>query len=115
MSTTVYKIQKGELFSGGGERPTFSKKGKIWSTRGALSNHLAQLTERDIKQYYTGAKIVICEVAESEVDSIDVADWTLAKSTVRAKELEEIRQKERELERIANRRAFLEKELNKLK
>jgi hypothetical protein len=39
---TVYKIRQKStgLYSSGGTRPTFTKKGKIWRNLGHLKNHL---------------------------------------------------------------------------
>lgn len=40
----VYRIRNGQgLYSKGGQWPTFNKRGKIWATRSALSNHLTLL------------------------------------------------------------------------
>lgn len=111
----VYKIKHDNLFSSGGTCPTFGIKGKTWSTRGAVSNHLAQFSEKRLKEYYEDCEIAVYEFIETEVDSVNVSDWTLSKSTIRAKELEEIRRTERELKQTADRKLYLEKELAKLK
>ena len=45
--TTVFKIRnRAGLFSTGGDTPSWSKKGKAWSSKGALSNHITLVSDR---------------------------------------------------------------------
>lgn len=47
------------LFSKGGYYPSFSKKGKAWSSMGYFKNHLNQLSTKDIEKYYFNCIIVL--------------------------------------------------------
>lgn len=47
------------LFSKGGYYPSFSKKGKAWSSMGYFKNHLNQLSTKDIEKYYFNCTIVL--------------------------------------------------------
>lgn len=113
----VYKIQRMSdgLYSTGGSYPRFSKKGKIWKQRGHVSSHLTLFSESEKKKIYGDCKVVGFEVVEEEIGSIDVSDWTLAKSTIRAKELQEQRQLEYQKEQKLQEIKRLEEKLKKLK
>lgn len=75
MTTTVFRIRQDKtgLFSSGGTRPSFSKKGKIWKERGHLSNHLAQFNDRN--DVYKDCTVVEYEIREFEGSSTPVAEW----------------------------------------
>lgn len=49
----MYKIQDSStgLWSNGGTSPYFTKRGKVWTSRGALLNHLVQFLERRYVAY----------------------------------------------------------------
>lgn len=47
------------LFSKGGYYPSFSKKGKAWSSMGYFKNHLKQLSSQDIEKYYLNCTLVL--------------------------------------------------------
>jgi hypothetical protein len=97
-----YKIRRKSdgFFSEGGQGGwkgayiKFSKKGKTWTTRGAVSNHFAQFNATKDIPTYKDCEIVVYEVNPIEVMSYPVSDWALADSTIRQKELDEQRAKE---------------------
>lgn len=64
MNSRIYKIRRKSdgLFSAGGYSPSWTKKGKIWTTRAALTNHLAMCTRTNYKD---------CEIIEYEVVQIE--------------------------------------------
>lgn len=109
----VYKIREKEsgLYSNGGMHPNWSKKGKIWNTRGAVSNHLRIASSH----YYKNAEIVEFFISETEDVSYPVSDWSLADSTIRAKKFEEQRRKEEEKDHLSRKIQQLEHELKSLK
>lgn len=117
----IYQIRRkiDGLFSTGGSYPSFRKSGKKWLTRSALSNHLAILDDGLKSRCYKDCEIVRIEILETEVSTIDVSNWTLAKSTLKAKEKEkerrEIREAERQKARTQREIEELEKRLNVLK
>lgn len=79
----VYKIRNKEgLFSSGGTYPKWSKIGKVWASRMALSNHLTLVNdggpyeERETRvargkeneqllKYYNGCSIVVYDIHET--------------------------------------------------
>lgn len=81
-SQNVYKIRNQEgLFSSGGTYPKWSKVGKVWASRNALSNHLTLVNdggpyeERETRvargkeneqllKYYDGCSIVVYNIHE---------------------------------------------------
>jgi len=77
----------------------------------AVSNHLNLVESRD----YKNAEIVEIIVTEQEDRSYPVSEWALADSTIRAKELEIQRRKEREKELAQLKIQKLERELKELK
>ena len=45
--TAVFKIKSPTgLYSTGGDTPSWSKKGKVWSSKGALSSHITLVSDR---------------------------------------------------------------------
>lgn len=83
MTSVVYKIRRKTdgLYSKGGTYPTFSKTGKTWNTRGALSNHFALLNDpyyrrMDRSRIYEDCEIVVIEVVPTEVNTMPVSAWT---------------------------------------
>lgn len=78
-----YKIRRktDNLFSMGGSRPSFNKKGKTWTGKGHITNHVHQL---DKKCYRTGKKIdpyADCEIVTCEmviIDQEDMQDYMVA-------------------------------------
>jgi len=117
MVEIVYKIRRKSdgMFSAGGERPSFSKKGKIWRQRGHVSNHLAQMTAQNKQLFYNDCEIIEFEVVETEISNIDVADWQLMPNTIRAKELAAERSREFNAKWQAEKIKRLEAELRDLK
>lgn len=91
MSKHVYRIQRRTdgLFSTGGWHPVFNDKGKSWSTRGAVSSHLSNFDMEWKRRHYKDCEVVCYRVVEEVDHTVDVQDWKLAESTVRAKEREE--------------------------
>lgn len=71
----VFKIRNNKtgLYSSGSSRPTFTDKGKTWMTRGAVSGHLAQFTEKHIASFYKDCSVVTMEmtvVSEEPMDQV---------------------------------------------
>lgn len=61
---TIYMIRNEQgLFSSGGMRPSFSKKGKVWHNSGALRSHITQ----SAGSYPKDQKIDIVEIEITEV------------------------------------------------
>jgi len=117
MSIEVYKIRRKSdgLFSKGGTSPSFSNKGKIWNSRGHVTSHLSQFGDRDKNRYYKDCEVVCIEIQEVDTDTTDVFEWKPTEATIRAKELEEQRELEREKQRKLEEIARLEKQLAKLR
>jgi hypothetical protein len=113
----IYKIRRRSdgLFSSGGTCPSFSKKGKVWTARGHVTSHLSQFGDSNKKLYYKDCEVVCIEIQEVDTDTIDVFEWKPTESTIRAKELEELRHVERERKHKLEEIARLEKQLAKLK
>lgn len=111
----MFKIKNPEgLFSTGGMRPCFTASGKIFTKRGHVTSHLAQLNSQQKQQFYEGCTVVEYELVE--VGTVqDVLGWQPAESTVRAKELERERQIQREREYLTSREAELEAELERIR
>ena len=64
-NTTMYKIMNKEgKFSSGGENPTFTRNGKIWSNIGFVKNHINQLYDANV---YDNCQIVEIETISKEV------------------------------------------------
>lgn len=73
MSTTIYRIQNTitKLFSTGGSLPRWTKTGKVWVSRGALSNHFNVLgVERAINKY-ENCIVVEYELVENKLKEYD--------------------------------------------
>jgi len=63
----VFKIRNSQgLFSSGGTYITFTKKGKTWTSSGALNNHLAQ-TRNDNLYIQEKCEVIAYELVETEV------------------------------------------------
>lgn len=70
----LYKIRNEEgLYSSGGSRPDWTKKGKTWSNIGYIKNHIHQISDRDIS-IYDNAVIVEIEIKEEEFFTYPVID-----------------------------------------
>lgn len=78
----VYKIRRKSdgLFSTGGSRPDFTKKGKVWRSQGDLNRHfglLLQYKDLDYKwcgiNLYKDCEVVILETREAKVS--DALEW----------------------------------------
>jgi hypothetical protein len=111
----MFKIKNSEgLFSTGGQWPTFTASGKIFAKRGHVTSHLSQMTDKEKARFYTGCTVVEFEMVETG-EVFDALDWRPLDSTIRAKQLEEERRKEREIEDLDSRRAKLEQELADIK
>lgn len=110
MTTVVYKIRRKSdgLFSTGGTCPSWNANGKTWNTRGALSNHMAQLRDpyysrtRRIDDIYGDAEVVY-----NPVNSIPALEWTVTAKTAMAKAAEAKRQAEYRANIIEGERARL--------
>lgn len=94
---TVYKIRRKSdgLYSTGGMQPSFSKKGKVWNNRGALTNHFNLVTYRRV---YDNCEVVTVEVTAIEADTEDASAWTAAIANKKLK-LEQDRKAAREAAR----------------
>ena len=68
----VFKIRRKSdgLFSTGGTGPQWSKKGKMWTGRGPLSNHLALVRANS----YTDAELITYELVEQIIDVESLED-----------------------------------------
>ena len=68
----VYKIRHKTtgLFSTGGCSPSWTKKGKMWTTKAALSNHLGLVGGG----VYKDAELLSFEVVEVLVDTLSLED-----------------------------------------
>ena len=73
---TFFKIRsrKSGLFSLGGERPRWSKTGKTWNTKGALTNHLVLLNRTVDRKKYENCEVVEFSTTEALVSSQSLAD-----------------------------------------
>ncbi len=69
----IFKIRRRSdgLFSTGGSYPSFKKEGKVWSRRGNVSSHFAQMQRSSA--YLADCEVVVYELVESEI--IPVSDW----------------------------------------
>lgn len=81
------------LYSKGGSTPIFSKAGKTWNSKGAFSNHLAQL----INTYYSDNYIKILNVydgcvLETNVNNLGTIDEILMQKALKFKSNEPNRQ-----------------------
>lgn len=113
----VYKIRHKEsgLYSTGGSyRPGWSKTGKTWNNRGALSRHLSQYQPKDKESVYGDAEIIVLKVVETVESNIPVLDWKNLRSTDRAKLLERKRHEEWKIEHGYGRIKTLKKEIAKI-
>ena len=56
MGDTFFKIRRKSdgKFSSGGSEPTFTKRGKIWTTRGAVTLHLRQVSALPKSSKFSG-------------------------------------------------------------
>lgn len=61
------------LFSKGGTHPQFGTKGKLWVSRGALSNHL-NLANSNGRTPYKDCELITYELEEVEVDRESMTD-----------------------------------------
>ncbi len=73
----IYKIRNAAgLFSTGGTYPNFNARGKSWSHRGHLSNHLAQLGKHGQTDYIRqGCEVVTYELVQTESDTVSITDY----------------------------------------
>lgn len=76
MSNLIYRIRtKDGLFSSGGTCPRFTKKGKTWTTSGAVTLHLQQLSKQTLLAYNQhGCEVVAYEVVEKEAAIETIAE-----------------------------------------
>lgn len=78
----VYKIRKKSdgLFSTGGSRPRFTKKGKVWASIGHIRNHLnLPLGYSDIPAWTQYVNVRDLEVVQYAVGEVSV--WPLKQFT----------------------------------
>lgn len=74
----IYKIQSDKgLFSSGGCTPHFTAKGKVWTGKGGITNHLHILDSRGSSVYRANnAKIVAYELSENMVgEQLSIDEW----------------------------------------
>lgn len=74
--TQIFRIRNrhtGE-YSKGGSYPCFSARGKIWTTRAALSNHLNLAGTK----YYKDCDVITYELSETELMTESVMDVAAA-------------------------------------
>lgn len=73
---TVYMIRRKSdgMYSVGGSRPFFTKNGKAWTSKAALSNHLALVVEQKHTPY-SGCEIVVIVLNSEVSDTFSVSDW----------------------------------------
>ena len=104
----VYRIRRRAdgLFSMGGTTPHWNKTGKVWKTKGALSNHLNIVWRRG--SVYANCDIVTYELTETESDVLSLDRW-LEEKELRKREQEAARQVRREAYEKERRRAEFER------
>lgn len=74
----VYKIRsiKSGQYSTGGSHPKFTKNGKIWKSKQALSLHYNLLTPSTIGLYKSAnVEIKTYEVIQTEIETISIDTW----------------------------------------
>lgn len=82
----IINTETGE-FSSGGTRPTWKKKGKTWSTLGAVKNHLSQ---RGVAEGYP----ITCTIVQYELTEVGHISMTdLCAQTLSAKVEREVQRK----------------------
>lgn len=95
----VYKLQnvKTGLFSCGGEYPNFTKEGKIWTSRRAVSNHISILTNSKFSRYRDIYKdeVVIIEYLLQQNSSLTLAQYDKQRRDDAAKRLDAFRARAR--------------------
>lgn len=81
---TVYKIRNAMgLYSTGGTRPRFTKRGKMWMNKGALANHLNIIYNRQYgarfiprgEDPYEGCNVVTLELQPVLRGETTVQGW----------------------------------------
>lgn len=71
------------LFSMGGSNPSFNKKGKTWTGKGHITNHVRQLDRRWGKpDPYEDCELVTCEIVIT--DREDMPDYMVAADAKKA-------------------------------
>lgn len=119
--TTIFKIRRKSdgLFSTGGTSPSFNAKGKVWKARNHVTSHMKQIgyqyyNPKTKDDYYRDCEVVEYEVVETEVSAVPALDWKESPKTLRAKQLQQERRIQYELERASVRKKQLEAELAEL-
>ena len=104
----VYRIRRRAdgLFSMGGTTPRWNKTGKVWKTKGALSNHLNLVWRKE--SVYANCDIVTYELTETEADVVTLDQWLEEKAQRKAEE-ERRRQERRDAFAKDRRRAEYER------
>ena len=71
MTTYIYKIKRlsDGLYSTGGTRFAFNKKGKVWTSIGGLKNHLNMFGDYG-KKKYEGCVLITIEISEGKSQSM---------------------------------------------
>lgn len=99
---TAYKIRRHDgLFSTGGHSPAFAPRGKIWTTIGAVKNHLNQFKGNNyqgISKIYKDCELVILKIETTTADKKPI-DAIIGELQVAATKKEQLRQELREKER----------------
>ena len=84
--TEVFKIRRDDgLFSTGGQRPRFAKRGKSWATRAHVNQHLAQFNSRFMHGMpYQNCELVRYEFVEAGTTPLaEVFDEVLGNRTTK--------------------------------
>lgn len=103
--TNIYKIKDKitGLYSMGGTIPYFNKRGKTWSSRGAVSNHI-RLARYPNKE---NIQIIEIQVEHVPVNEYDYVDWV--------NDLNEKSSKRKLAQKLARERAMQEYRLKQYK
>lgn len=56
-----------------------------------MTSHLSQLKNSEKMAFYSDCEVVHLEIVETDLETIDVLDWSATDKTIRAKELEDKR------------------------
>lgn len=115
---TIFRIRRKSdgLFSAGGNSPKFDEEGKVWRARNHVTSHMTQIGKQyyDPKtkdDYYRDCEVVEYEIVEKEIRTIPALEWEETPETRKAKQLQEERRIQYDLERASVRKKQLEAEL----
>ena len=105
--TIIYKIRRKSdgLFSSGGTGPRFSATGKVWTTLGALKNHL-NLLEKNGARHYQDCEIIPIKVVYRATTALPISDFIEERQRLNQEKQRRIKEESR-LEKEARDRAEL--------